>query len=96
MTKLSDQQLMDLCKLAIERAEEAVGSVDQLIDDDEQSMLMMVAVIASMCMSAAEHMHQTVLMPNGKAPPRDIAFLKVLTLLVKAGAVEHLVEERRH
>jgi hypothetical protein len=95
MSKLTNEQLHDLCRLATERVDEAFRSVDQLVEDHEQSLMLIATVIASMCNSVAEHLCESVTMPNGKRPTRDMAYIKVLNMLVKAGDVEHLVERGR-
>jgi light-regulated signal transduction histidine kinase (bacteriophytochrome) len=80
MTKLTLQQLRDLSDLAIERVDTAFNSVLQLVEDDEQQLLLLTAVAASMCMGAAMHVHEN-LASDGRRPSRSTAYLMVLRML---------------
>ena len=85
MTELSDTQMKDLVALANKRVAEAVDSVDQLVDDPEQSYLLYLAVIATMCTATADFMSEHSTMPNGEPPTPGVAYFKVLQSLAALG-----------
>jgi hypothetical protein len=90
MSKLSDAQFREMIKLAITRVEAAFQSVDQLVEDPQQSHTLQIAVIAALVDAAAEFLHDNALMGSGDGPPKEVAFYKVLMILAKFGNMDAL------
>ena len=90
MTKLTDTQMTDLINLAKAHVEDAFDSVEQLIEDPEQTHLLEMAILVSMMGKAAEFIHEHVTLPNGEHPSIDLAYFKVLATLAKCGNMDAL------
>ena len=90
MTKISEQQLDDLAKLATDRITRALSSVDQLLEDPEQISLLQHMVIGALVIDAAKHISDHVTLPDGKRPTPEIAFFKVLSTLARCGDIKGL------
>ena len=88
MTKISEQQLDDLAKLATDRVSKAVRSVDQLIEDPEQASLLQLMVIGSLVIDAADHMAKHVTLNDGSSPDVNVCFFKVLATIARSGDVD--------
>src|SRR5262245_10647044 len=55
---MSDREIRDLCRLACERTAQAIGSVTQLVDTDEERIGLAIAVLRSIARGAAEDIGQ--------------------------------------
>jgi hypothetical protein len=83
MSELTDNQLRDLCSTATERVWKAVDSVDQLIEDPQDTFTLLICVAASVCAQAANHLGETAVDKNGnELSPMD-CLKKVFTALVE-------------
>jgi hypothetical protein len=84
---LSEAARKDLHKLALERVDDAVSSVAQLLDDNEQIFHLMVHVLVSAFNAsvAFAHAHHRI---DGKEVPLDICRAKVLTVMAESIGLE--------
>jgi hypothetical protein len=74
---MSDQELADLTKLAVERCRKAVMSVGQLIDDDAQRSGVLVSCAVDMIQGG-----MSMLENEGMSPPKAIEL--VMNAVVKS------------
>lgn len=85
---LSDQELRDLGGLATQRAENAVNSVGQFLDNPEQAIELLVNVINAMAVNAAELIRENMEKPDGTRPGVGEAYARVLAMLASANGLE--------
>lgn len=92
---LSKQAQKDLHKLALARVDQAVCSVAQLLDDDDQRLHLMMNIATAVHSAAAKFMHGHVKNTQGQRP--DMCFCHGQVLLMVADAIgfegELLTEE---
>lgn len=88
---LSEQARRDLHRLVLQRVDDAVGDVAQLLDDSEQVAHLLSHVALSAAFAAATYLHETMKMPNGKPPPLDACQVKVLTFIAEGFGMQSKV-----
>jgi hypothetical protein len=88
---LSQTAQKDLHKLAIIRVEEAINSVNQLLDNDEQALHLMMTVLSALSATAATHMVETMTRPDGKHPSMGEAYCRILSMLAAVQGLESKV-----
>lgn len=85
---LTDHDIDQLHKLAYNRVARAINSVEQLLETEEQSLHLVMDIVAQLSVSAAIHLHEETRMPNGKRPSQGEAFAKVLSMIAAAQGLE--------
>lgn len=88
---LSDAAQKDLAQLAHQRVEEAINSVTQLLEDDDQILLLTMSVLTTMAHSVAYHMHEMRMRPDGKGPSHQECYCRMLSMLAAVEGVNSSV-----
>jgi len=88
---LSDAALKDLHRLAIARVEEACNSVGQLLDDEEQGLCLLISVLSSVSMNAAQLMHKATTKVDGTKPAPSECFAQVLAIIAEQAGLDATV-----
>jgi hypothetical protein len=88
---LTDHDLKQLHKLAHDRVVRAINSVGQLLETEEQSLHLLMDIVAQLSVAAAIHLHENTRMPNGKQPSQGEAFAKVLSMIAAVQGLESRV-----
>jgi uncharacterized protein YejL (UPF0352 family) len=91
MMTLSTTALKDLHKLANKRVEDALNSVVQLLESDDQVLHLSMTVLSNLATGAAEHMHQTVQRADGTHPPVAECYCRVLSMLAAVQGLDSKV-----
>lgn len=84
---ISDQTYKDLCMLAVQRVEDALDSVTQLINDNEQVAHLSIVVLSTLLRAAAEHIVETARGQNGRKINQSEALAHVLTTMAQANGI---------
>ena len=80
---LSQEALQDLGRLATRRVEDAANSVGQLLDNEEQAVELLVNIIHSMMISAAQLSRSISKKPDGGGPSLVECYAEILGFLAK-------------
>lgn len=87
---ISDEQLMELGKLACQRCETAMHSVGQLLDDEQQAIELLLNVINSMLRGCATLIASYDQKDDGSELTAQEAIVSLLATLAKANGIAEI------